>query len=305
MQLFQQFVAEPVGEHLQFVQAELACGLADQRGVEVAEQRFEALFLAGEDHRVELLGARRLGQATSQDLDLAQLLAGVAGQAGQFRTGIGGDCRQPQALLQRRQLPAQRPPLALQVAGAEEGGQAAVVVGLAVLAQEAPQAAAPQQAQRVEPSQPGACLEHLAGVGLEAFEVVLFEHGEGRRQQRRMPFEVELAQLPFDLLGLRHQAVATARLPWRGVAEQRQPVGQALALLLAQIQQGTDLACQPGAVGRRVVDLEARRVFVEGFLPGVLRFAEGAQAVGEGLQGGLVGGEGAQLRQRAALIVGR
>ena len=138
VQLFQQFVAEPVGEHLEFVQAELACGLADQRGVEVAEQRFEALFLAGEDHRVELLGARRLGQATSQGLDLAQLLAGVAGQAGQFRTGIGGDCRQPQALLQRRQLPAQRPPLALQAAGAEEGGQAAVVVGLAVLAQETP-----------------------------------------------------------------------------------------------------------------------------------------------------------------------
>ncbi|CRP41885.1 hypothetical protein PAERUG_P18_London_17_VIM_2_04_10_03395 [Pseudomonas aeruginosa] len=142
-------------------------------------------------------------------------------------------------------------------------------------------------------------------MGLEAFEVVLFEHGEGRRQQRRMPFEVELAQLPFDLLGLRQQAVATARLSWCGVAEQRQPVGQALALLLAQIQQGTDLACQPGAVGRRVVDLEARRVFVEGFLPGVLRFAEGAQAVGEGLQGGLVGGEGAQLRQRAAFVAGR
>ena len=179
VQLFQQFVAEPVGEHLQFVQAELACGLADQRGVEVAEQRFEALFLAGEDHRVELLGARR-----------ARLRA---------RVWISRSCwlalpARPVSSGPASVATVASPRLCCSAAGCRRSGrhwrsrsQAPRRAARRLSSSASPcsrrkrRRRAPQQAQRVEPGQPGACLEHLAGVGLEAFEVVLFEHGEGRR----------------------------------------------------------------------------------------------------------------------------
>ncbi|MNZ92432.1 hypothetical protein D3C78_1114580 [compost metagenome] len=304
-QLLGQFAAEPVVEQLELFQAGLAHALAQQRGVQVAEQRLQMLFVAGKHCLVGLACARRLRQGLGQRLDFNELTDITFDRGCQFHACLRGDVLQAQVLVQYGKLGAQRAPMLLQVDGRAQPRQGFIHTGFTLGFEEVVQALAPEQVQRADACEPGACRHDLGAIAFQAAQRFAVDKAQGGRQCWLVMACGQLVELLLQLPQFAQHRLATRLRLAVLAAEQWQPAGQTQPLFRAQAKQGRHVAGHPRSVRRRVVDLEAGRVRLQGSLALLFGLAESLQAVGECQQGGAVCGKGLQLSQGAAFVAGR
>ena len=230
-------------------------------------------------------------------MQLPEVLAYLRQQA---RAAIAGDLCKAQLLMQVLQLRAQGPPLAFQQGRRQQFWQALRLGRGALFGEEGQQLALADQAQRVEPRQPGATLDNGAGALLQGAQLGRGQGAEARRQVGLVSSGVALFQLLSQCLQGLDQPVAFCGLAV-AATKQREPACQPLATLIVQAQQAVQVLVEPGAVGRRVVDFEVGRVRLQGFQALFLAAQQALEALVERLHRGGVGGEWLELGQGCLL----